>query len=698
MSRISSYEDTFLLNALLKQNMPHNRIVIFSNGIADVQRSYVVRGDAPTRISIPVRQDHVGDVLASLNVFGTVRLSSPPSYRPVNQSDGNLTLDTKNVLEGLADQLSGAHASVDTAAGVVEGVVVGLHGEPEGKPAERTYLKSLVVLGPSGFVRVALRDITALRFADAGVRDEIDKALKRNFQKIKPHSTFVELTLTTAETETEAVLQYTLPAAAWKISYRLIAQTDGRYELHGFAVVDNNTDEDWNDFRLAVVTGEPITFSTDLAESKTPLRQRVNVVRSDALSAVEIEEGERILMQSIAGPAAGAPAGALKMSKSRGLESKQSQAKVSRDYASMDLMVEQRADLPKATSREIGDFCIFEADEPVTIGANRSAIVPVFQTALAETRSILHYNESNHAERSFRTVQFKNETGHPLGRGVCTVFETGTYAGSCVLPASVIGEKTLLAHALESGVKIRRKYVSGRDTVIGLQLSQGACSIRRMNEKTYSYRVESLKDETFELLVDHEEGLTSPKRRAIVKRRNSDDEPLEPSEKLKAGVRYLITLAPHETLELVVYESRVETSVVRFIVGEGAKEELKTAYLQETLIASNGPLSQHPGLVRCLEIQAELDTKKQEISDAVSETARLAERQERLRKNIAAGGQDAQTAQWRVDLGKAENRILEIDEQLVPRLREEERTIRNRLRAELQALSADWESESTTTS
>ncbi len=675
--------------------MPQNRIVVFSNGIADVQRGYVVRGDAPTRISIPVRQDHVGDVLASLNVFGTVRLSSPPSYRPVNQNDGTLTLETKNVLEGLADQLSGAQAAIDTAAGVVEGVVVGLHGEPEGKPAERTYIKSLVVLGTSGFVRVPLRDITALRFADAGVRDEIDKALKRNFQRIKPHSTFVELTLTTPETETEAVLQYTLPAAAWKISYRLLGKGDGSYELHGFAVVDNNTDEDWNDFRLAVVTGEPITFSTDLAESKTPQRRRVNVVRSDAFGAVEIEDGEHVVM--VAGPAAGAPAGGGaamgKLRKAAGSASVASKSFAYRDAASMDFM-EVQADLPKATSREIGDFCVFEADEPVTIGANRSAIVPVFQTALAETRSILHYNESNHAERSFRTVQFKNETGHPLGRGVCTVFEGGTYAGSCVLPASVVGEQTLLAHALESGVKIRRKYVSGRDTVIGLQLSQGACSIRRMHEKTYSYRVENLKDEAFELLVDHEEGLTSPKRRAVVKRADGEQS-LDPSEKLKSGVRYVVRLAPYETFEVVVHESRVETAVVRFVVGEGAKEELKTAYLQETLIASNGPLSQHAGLTRCLELQKELDAKKQEVADAVGETARLAERQERLRKNIAVGGQDAQTAQWRVDLGKAENRILEIDEQFVPRLREEERTIRNQLRTELQALSAEWASEST---
>lgn len=670
--------------------MPHNRVVIFSNGIADVQRSHLVRRESPATISIPVRQTHVADVLASLNVFGEVRVVSPPSFRPVNENDGTLALDTKSVLENIAEQLSGARVRIDRASGPVEGTLVGLHGESEGKPNERVYHKSLVVLTSEGLVRVALRDVLTWRFLDSAVNEEIDKALKRNYQRIKPNSTFVEVTLTTEQAETEAVIQYTIPAAAWKISYRLLSNGDG-YDLHGYAVVDNNTDEDWTDVHLAVVTGEPITFSTDLAESKVPGRRRVNVVRQSAIGAVEIEEGMAIMAAAAPmGPAAGGSGRMHRMAKSKfGAGGMAKMVEQSRSAAeTMDFMM---ADVPKTEIREVGDFCLFEAQETVSIGSNRSAVVPVFRVALGQTKSVLHYRRENHPERPFRTVQFTNETGHALERGVCTVYEDGTYAGSCIIPSVAIGERVLLAHALESGVKIRWKYLRAKETLIGLRLTEGACHTKVVNEKFYKYDVENLRDETFDLLLDYDDSMASPERTAVIVGVDGAERPCTPAEELKSGVRYELKLAPKEKLQFRVRERTITSSVVELVTGSEGKEDLKTRWLVEHVIATNGPLSNDPHVLQCTEIQAELDRKKQEIADAVGESQRLAERQERLRKNIAAGGQDEQTARWRVDLGNAENRISEIDEKIVPRLREEEQAVRRRLRDALRAMSAQWE-------
>jgi len=54
-----------------------------------------------------------------------------------------------------------------------------------------------------------------------------------------------------------------------------------------------------------VVTGEPISFSTDLAEAKIPSRSRVNVVQDAALGAVEVEEAETELLRfAMAAPSA----------------------------------------------------------------------------------------------------------------------------------------------------------------------------------------------------------------------------------------------------------------------------------------------------------------------------------------------------------------------------------------------------------
>ena len=92
--------------------MNQNRVVIYSNGIADFQRSYQVNLAAPLAISIPVRQDHLADVLGSFNVYGDVTLEVPPTFRPANASDGNISINPTAVLESLAVELSGSRVRV----------------------------------------------------------------------------------------------------------------------------------------------------------------------------------------------------------------------------------------------------------------------------------------------------------------------------------------------------------------------------------------------------------------------------------------------------------------------------------------------------------------------------------------------------------------------------------------------------------
>jgi hypothetical protein len=107
-------------------------------------------------------------------------------------------------------------------------------------------------------------------------------------------------------------------------------------------------------------------------------------------------------------------------------------------------------------------------------------------------------------------------------------------------------------------------------------------------------------------------------------------------------------------------------------------------------VATNGPLASDPGVRKCLDIRRRLDAKRDEIKDAVTETERLAARQDRLRKNIKTGGHDDQTGRWKSDLGKAEDIIVQLEETAIPKLRAEEHEIRGELQAAMMALAAEW--------
>ncbi len=522
-----------------KHGMNENQVIIYSNGIADFQRGYVVKTNAPKHISIPVRQDHLADVLASFNVYGNVTLESPPTFRPSNELEGNISLEPQRVLEDITTKLSGARISLERASGSLEGTLLGLHQEQEADGGEPFQVKSLVVLTSAGVRRCLLREIQSFQFLDEDVQTEINKALQRNYQRIKPNSTFVELELSTQEDESDAVVQYSIPAAAWKISYRLRLAEDKSTELQGFAIVDNNTDEDWVDFHVSVVTGEPITFSTDLADSKSPQRKHVNLVSETALGAVEVEVerggttdfDEGILAAAFESPTVGASA----TGKFRGGAARSKQPLAKRAGV-------QPAKVAQTEVEEVGDFSIFHSDSAVSIPAKRSTVIPVFQVAVDDVKSVLHYKHANHAERPYRSVDFTNQTDFSLGRGVCTVFEDAAYAGNCILPPLKPGESRLLPHALETGVSVFRGIKRQRNKVVALRLSEGSCYTSTRQQRETHYRIKNLRDQAYKLVLDHNLMLSEPEVEARCSTQESE-ELLEIESRLSDGVRYVLQLS-----------------------------------------------------------------------------------------------------------------------------------------------------------
>lgn len=661
--------------------MTENRVVIFSNGIADFQRTYQVRSDQPERISLPVRQDHLADLLASFNVYGNVTLQSPPTFCPANQHDGSVAINPQQVWEDLAAHLSGAAVRVERGGGVIEGKLVGLHQEEEGSAGEPVTLKSLIISTAQGLCRCLLREIQSWQFLEEEIRREIDKALARNYQRIKPKSTYVELVLTASEASTQAVVQYTLPAAAWKISYRLRLREGEPGQLQGFAIVDNNTDEDWTDFLVSVVSGEPITFSTDLAESKTPRRSRVDLVSASALGAVEVEDSPMVM-------AAGDDVAyyELPAPERRALAKNRKRLAASTMLEPLEM---DAADTSSTTAHEVGDFSVFSSESAVTIPAQRSTVIPMFTVDLSDSRSVLHYKHENHSTRPYRSIDFTNQAGFALARGVATVYAEGIYAGSCIMPALKPAEHRLLPHALETGVSVRQEQPAQQSKVIALRLAAGFCYSSNEQVRKTHYHLKNSRDEAFEFVLDHSYALQEPELTAQLSSA-TETVPLAVATPLAEGVRFALTLPPHSQQVVHVVERRIAQSKVTLVTNSQQHESQQIEWLQQHLIKTGGPLSKDPGVHACLQVFDELEAKRQETADAQAEIERLNARQERLRQNIKSGGQDELTSRWRNELDQAEQAIKALEETAIPRQRGEEKELRAKLKESLRALSAEW--------
>src|SRR5208337_374818 len=104
---------------------------------------------------------------------------------------------------------------------------------------------------------------------------------------------------------------YVVENPIWKTSYRLVLDKDKKAPpyLQGWAVVENPTDEDWKDVRMALVSGRPISFQMDLY---TPLYVPRPVVEPElfaSLRPVAYSGGlaTKSTALALAAPAADAP-------------------------------------------------------------------------------------------------------------------------------------------------------------------------------------------------------------------------------------------------------------------------------------------------------------------------------------------------------------------------------------------------------
>jgi uncharacterized protein DUF4139 len=75
-------------------------------------------------------------------------------------------------------------------------------------------------------------------------------------------------------------LTYVTEAPAWKPSYRVVVGKDGKVGLEGWAIVDNNSGEDWKSVRLGVGSSSALSFRFDL--------QSLRVVERETLHANDL--------------------------------------------------------------------------------------------------------------------------------------------------------------------------------------------------------------------------------------------------------------------------------------------------------------------------------------------------------------------------------------------------------------------------
>ena len=175
-----------------------NRVTLFSNGMVDFCRTLNVGNRDKFKISLPVKTSQVGDVLASLNVFGDVEIVDFPSFSPTS-SEKELKISVENSLEDTLKTFSGAEVEIHQYDNsIIIGKIIGVESRNEFsfEAKEKKEVKYVIILTSDNFLRdFPIGGFSKIRLLDETSNSLLTKALERNYQKIKPESTFVNLSV-----------------------------------------------------------------------------------------------------------------------------------------------------------------------------------------------------------------------------------------------------------------------------------------------------------------------------------------------------------------------------------------------------------------------------------------------------------------------------------------------------------------------
>lgn len=254
------------------QTLPIRRVILYSNGVAYIERRGTVSGHA--EISLSFKQSQVDDVLKSMVVLdlGQGRIgavsynsSAPPAARmadipfSISAGSGN---DLSGGLAGVLGQLQGARVVVATANRTATGSILTVEERKSqidaNKPAVTSH--ALVIASESGeLISFDLADVRSVKLIDEGARRDVTEFANVSASARRRDAKTIVVT-SDGSGAREMLVSYTIAAPIWKTTYRVVLDSQGKPFFQGWAIVDNVSEEDWNSVSLSLVSGSPVSF------------------------------------------------------------------------------------------------------------------------------------------------------------------------------------------------------------------------------------------------------------------------------------------------------------------------------------------------------------------------------------------------------------------------------------------------------
>jgi hypothetical protein len=444
--------------------LPLRSVVLYESGVGYFERRGPVQRHGNLALLVP--QNHLDDALMTLVVLTTDgarvgSLSFPSVLAPeAALAESPAPVDAfyqDGPILPLLSALAGLQARLRTVAGEsLAGRVIGTARVAEARPVAAgespdaggtAEVPVLVFLNDDGALRwFHLDEIESVGPADEPAQTAMDRAVAALSTRRGEAQESIGVSVREGG---DLAIGYLAEAPVWRVSYRLVFQ-ERAGRLQGWALVHNDTDEDWNNVAVELVEGRPNSY---LFPFVTPrFRYREVVAPEEGLETAPQLAGTNV-DQMVAGGSSvyGFGLGDVGMMGSGygggGYGVGFGSLGGSGVSASTLLAVGELAAEAQAVAAQRRELLSYHATEPLTLRAHESALVPVLDGPIsAERISVV-----DEADNVLSAIKLRNDSGYALREGPLAVFDGG-FAGQSWLPRMYVDDARILPHGADLDV------------------------------------------------------------------------------------------------------------------------------------------------------------------------------------------------------------------------------------------------------
>ncbi len=651
---------------------PITKVVLYKHGMGYLQRDGKIKDDAT--LSLAFRAEQMKDLLTSFFAvdLGGGKISSIryETRDPLSKQlqDILIKVPEEAALSQFLSQLKGARLTARAAGETIEGRILGV--EPVNEVVNNQAIKKgyrLVLLTEAGPIRsVDLFSISEFSLADEAIQSDLRRLLDLSLDS--KYTNRKKLTISaTGKGERELRIGYLIEMPIWKCSYRVIfdeKKKDASPLLQGWALAENNTENDWKDVTISFVAGNPMSYMMDLYSPYYVKRAQVPIPGFQDLavdwSAVAPPDLAKDLPASRTEPRqrkasagtlrAGAPpaSGAQRMDRMVGGGPATGGARVGavdqEDSKPLGELLASSYD-GGAQGAKVGELFSYEPKEKVSIPRGQAAMVPILSKQISGRR-LLYYKVA-FAPKAVNAFVLQNSTELTLEAGPVTFFDGSTSLGEGILGHTLPpGSQEVIPYAVDVSVDIIPQEKTRREPHFKGRLVDGILTLTSVETLTNTWKIVNRGRELATLWLHQP--------------RNSGyrlSKPEKPLKEVDNDYRFEVPLKAGETVDFVVEEKRDVQETVH--LAKSSEEQVRFYLAQRYLSAGAKAF-----MKELSDLMAQKAALQRQITEWTQQAQRLTEEQGRLRSNLQVLGsnlpkEQESRAKWVTALAANEDQLTE---------------------------------------